>query len=217
MSNLRLLFRGSVNFAVKSEYSVPQSFTQAKLLIDLSVANTSKLFRGNSNYFGSLQPILFIPTLGFTKASFQSLRFDKNLIDIDKSVSTNYRLVVIPSRKIKADTSISIYEILSTENPMLYPLSGNPNPVSSSGKNTPVAIAATVTPLVEADPSRLSLTLQNRGAKTVYVGFTNAVTVANSAIAIPALQAHEFPTTYTGALWAISASGTQSVNVVEMF
>ena len=98
----------------------------------------------------------------------------------------------------------------------LYSLSSNSQVVSSSGKNTPVNVLATVTALVFADPSRRGMTLQNLGNKTVYVGFSNAVTISNYAISIDPNAAYEFPVPFTGPLWAISQSGTNSVNVVEM-
>ncbi|TYQ29426.1 hypothetical protein PseudUWO311_00580 [Pseudanabaena sp. UWO311] len=112
MNNLKLLHRASVNFGLKREYAIPLLLTQSRLVIDLSVANISRQIRGNSNYFGSLQPFLFIPTLGFTAARSQSLKFDKNLVDIDISTATKYKLVIVPSTKLKAVTVITIYESL---------------------------------------------------------------------------------------------------------
>jgi hypothetical protein len=86
----------------------------------------------------------------------------------------------------------------------------------STGKNTLVAMAtaSTVVQVAQPDPARIGLT--NPGNKTVFLGFTNAVTAANYAIAIAAGQAYEFPNSYTGGVWAISGSAAQSVNVVEM-
>ena len=65
--------------------------------------------------------------------------------------------------------------------------------------------------LVQSEPMELDI-----GNKTVYLGFSNAVSVANYAIAIAAGQVYEFPNFYTGGVWAISGSAAQSVNVVEM-
>jgi len=115
MDNLRLLYRGSANFALKREYAIPFTFTQSKLVIDLSVVRIPKEL-GKSNYFGSLQPLLFIPSLGFTVSRSQGLKFDKNLIEISNQFATNYKLVLIPSNKLKALVNIAIYEPLVAQN-----------------------------------------------------------------------------------------------------
>lgn len=115
MDNLRLLYRGSANFAIKREFAIPFTFTQSKLVIDLSVARVPKEL-GKSNYFGSLQPLLFIPSLGFTVSKSQGLSFGKNLIEIDNSFATNYKLVLVPSIKLKIAVNIGIYEALVNQN-----------------------------------------------------------------------------------------------------
>jgi hypothetical protein len=102
----------------------------------------------------------------------------------------------------------------------LYPLNITA-PLSlppQSGKNTIVALAtaSTVIQVVQPDPSRLGLTIQNLGNRTVYLGFSNAVSVANYAIALAPGQAYEFPNSYSGGVWGISERASQSVNVVEM-
>lgn len=100
----------------------------------------------------------------------------------------------------------------------LFSLSNTTNPVSTTGKNTlvPLPTANTVVPLVTADATRLGMTLQNLGSRTVFVGFANTVSTSSYAIAIAAGQAYEFPVAYTGVLFAVSATASQSINVVEM-
>jgi hypothetical protein len=89
---------------------------------------------------------------------------------------------------------------------------------SSSGNNTAVACLSSspATALIVANPDRKSLSLENLGNKTVFVGFTNAVTSASYAIALKVGALYEFPVAFTGALFAIAQSGTQNINVVEM-
>ena len=115
MDNLRLLYRGSANFAIKSEFAIPFTFTQSRLVIDLSVVRVPKDL-GRSNYFGSLQPLLFIPSLGFTASKSQGLKLEKNLIEISKSLATNYKLVLVPSTKIKVSVNIAIFEPMIDQN-----------------------------------------------------------------------------------------------------
>ena len=111
MDNLRLLYRGSANFAIRREFAIPFEFTQSRLVIDLSVVRTPKAL-GNSNYFGVLQPLLFIPSLGFTTTQSQKLKFDKNLIEINNSLAVKYQLVLVPSSKLNVSVNIAIYEPL---------------------------------------------------------------------------------------------------------
>lgn len=109
MSNIRLLYRGSVNFAIKREFVAPLQFTQPKLLVEISAVRVPQAT------FGTLQPILFIPELGFTSGNSQAIKFDKNMIEIDVQFATSYRLVFTPYR-VKTNVNISIYEPLYAQN-----------------------------------------------------------------------------------------------------
>lgn len=119
-----MLYRGFANFAIKREFTIPITLTQSRLVIDLSVARIPKEL-GKSNYFGTLQPLLFIPSLGFTSAQKMALNFDKNLIEISNSLAKNYSLVLVPSNKLKISVNIAIYEPLIDQNIELVRLNGN--------------------------------------------------------------------------------------------
>jgi len=104
--SIRLLYRGSENFAIKRQFAVPIQFTNSKLLIEVSAARIPQ------TAFGTLQPILFIPELGFTTAAKQTLKFDKNMIVVDMQFADSFRLLLEPYQRVKALCSISIYEAL---------------------------------------------------------------------------------------------------------
>lgn len=110
MSNIRLLYRGTKNFSISREFSVPIQFTRPKLLVEVSAVRVPQAT------FGTLQPILFIPELGFTSGKSQSIKFDKNMIEIDVQFATNYRLIFAPYSKIRGNVNISIYEPLYAQN-----------------------------------------------------------------------------------------------------
>ena len=113
------MYRGSCNFAIKREFAIPIQFTQPKLLIELSVARVPQSF------FGTLQPILFIPELGFTNAARQSVKFDKNMIEIDMQFAVNYRLILAPYSKVKTLVNISIFEPLYAQNTQVLSIGDN--------------------------------------------------------------------------------------------
>lgn len=119
MSSNRLLYRGSCNFAIKREFAIPIQFTQPKLLIGLSAVRVPQAT------FGTLQPILFIPELGFASAAKQSLKFDKNMIEIDMQLAVNYRLVLAPYTKVKTNVNIAIYEPLYAQNTQVLSIGDN--------------------------------------------------------------------------------------------
>ncbi len=201
-----LLYRGETRFDLKgiTPIKLPILVNSHQIIIEVSCDRKPTTW----NVAGTIQQYALVDRVGFCVLKSFPITFQKKNYDLYPQQS---QLIFTPVKWLTRRTLISVYKSMA-----IYPLSGNPNPVASSGKNTVVSVLATVTTLVASDPSRLGMTLQNLGNKTVYVGFTNAVTATSYAIAIPALQAYEFPTVFTGALWAISASGTQSVNVIEM-
>jgi hypothetical protein len=162
---------------------------------------------------GKLEQFAFFPEAGMvTIASFQMPFSEDKLLDL-RIVESSY-LRFVPVKWLVYRTNITI----STIDMPLYsiPLSGQPP--STSGRQATVSLptANTVVPLVTADVDRDALILQNIGSRTVFIGFSNTVSTTSYAFSIASGQAYEFPTAYTGALWAVSGTASQSINVVEM-
>lgn len=216
MSNLlERLYRQSINFGIRDEFILPLQFEgeDSALIVEVAAVGSNP----KKNSFGTVTPLLFIPESGFVEGQSLRLKFGSNQVRIDTAFATSFRLRINPYAQSKINSQITIFRPLYEINPMgVYPLSGNSAPVANTGTNTLVPVLGTVTSLLPANPARVGLTLQNLGLKTTYIGFSNAVTAASYAIALAAGTAYEFPAAFTGALFAISASGTQSVNCIEM-
>lgn len=91
------------------------------------------------------------------------------------------------------------------------------NSISSVSTVSQKTVTSTVISLLSANTSRSGLIIYNNSAKSVYIGYSNAVTVANASIIIPANSFWELSSpVYTGEVWAIAATGqTATLNITE--
>ncbi len=120
--NTRLLHRSTINFALKREVILPMQLNAQNLVIEIN--SLSKL-RGNSVFFGNVQPIFFIREVGFVDGQNQQVRLTKNLLKIDGSQAVNYRLKLIPYRQINTQCIVIIHEILLPEGVLVTALNEN--------------------------------------------------------------------------------------------
>jgi len=112
----------------------------------------------------------------------------------------------------------------------LTDLEGNFVPLSAAGggTTTPVAssstlatkqvdVATTATQIVAARTGRNAITVTNKtGSQQVYVGPTSAVTATTGQL-LPAGVGASITLPYTGALFGIAVSATQTVTVAETY
>lgn len=88
------------------------------------------------------------------------------------------------------------------------------SPAASTTLNvSQVQVAQAAVQLIGANNARVSLTLKNSGANAVFIGPTNAVTAAGGHN-LGAGGAVSF-SSYSGAVWAISAAGNNVVTMAE--
>lgn len=90
-------------------------------------------------------------------------------------------------------------------------------PSSSTLATKQVDVAITATQIVAARTGRNAITVTNKtGAQQVYVGPTSAVTAATGQL-LPAGVGASITLPYTGALFGIAVSATQTVTVAETY
>jgi hypothetical protein len=88
------------------------------------------------------------------------------------------------------------------------------SPVAQTGAYGQQDVSTTAVEVVAANTDRQSALLQNTGPEAVYVGFDSSVTAANGVeIAAGGTYADE---TYSGALYAITSSGTTDIRFQEV-
>jgi len=76
-----------------------------------------------------------------------------------------------------------------------------------------ITIAATATQIIASNTNRKSIVVQNRGLSTVYVGGDNTV-ASTSGFTLDVNESLNL-SDYSGAIWGITASGTNIVNYLE--
>lgn len=79
------------------------------------------------------------------------------------------------------------------------------------GMNTTVSVGTTSIQIVPQNPPRSSLILRNRGTASLYLGFGMAASADDFEIG----AGEDFQTSTTQAIYAIAASGTVLVKVLE--
>lgn len=77
-----------------------------------------------------------------------------------------------------------------------------------------LALTATAAKVLSANPKRRSLTIQNTSTGTVYVAYGSGLTTGNGLQLGPGDTLVE--TIYTGAIWAMTASGSASLPYIEV-
>lgn len=77
-----------------------------------------------------------------------------------------------------------------------------------------VSVAATATLVVAARAGRDSVTVENHGTTDVYVGSSSGVTTSTG-ILLPGTKGAAITLSYSGAVYAIVATGTQTVSYAE--
>jgi hypothetical protein len=110
--NTKLLYRSTINFALKREVILPMQMTAQNLVIEI---NSLSRLSSNSVFFGNVQPLFFIREVGFVDGQNQQLKLTKNLIKIDSSQAVNYRLRLVPYKQINTQCQVVIHEILLPE------------------------------------------------------------------------------------------------------
>jgi hypothetical protein len=81
---------------------------------------------------------------------------------------------------------------------------------------TQVVVAAAATQIVTARPGRQSVTVINTGSTAFYLGPSASVTAA-SGVLIPAGVGVSITLAYCGALYGVTASGTATLSVYELY
>lgn len=208
-----LIYRAETNFQLKGAKPVklPLLLTGQEQITCLVQCKQRKKTWSQA---GSLEQVAFLSeAAGMTTIRKNDVIFDENQL-IDLIVIPNSFIVFSPVKWLVYRTNISIFAI----DMPLYSIPTNGQSTSNSGRHTvvPLPTANAVVQILESDLDRDSLTLQNLGGRTVYVDFSNAVSTTSYSISIASGQAYEFPSAYTGALWAVSGTASQAINVVEM-
>jgi hypothetical protein len=103
----------------------------------------------------------------------------------------------------------------ATGEPMLVDTSGQAISGPRKGTKTVTAIAPTgaADPVLAANTSRISALIQNVGSVNVYLGKDNTVTSSTGILLIAGASMED--TESTDAWWAIVASGTGDLRVIE--
>ncbi len=83
--------------------------------------------------------------------------------------------------------------------------------VTKIGVNTTIAVGTTSTQLVGMNPPRASLLIRNRGSASIYLGFGADASADDFEVAVD----EDFQTTVASAIYAVAASGTVAVKVIE--
>jgi hypothetical protein len=105
--------------------------------------------------------------------------------------------------------------ILKVEvNDMPFSVAGNASGASSTQRKTvPYSVADVA--LVDANPERKLVTIQNTSNRVLYIDFDGAVTTTDFAFSIVANGIYEMPIGFTGeirGIWASGGSGTCKIN-----
>jgi hypothetical protein len=77
-----------------------------------------------------------------------------------------------------------------------------------------VAVTTATTSLVASNTSRMKVTVINQGTTNVFLGTSTGVTTANGAM-LAGIAGYQIGVRASSALWAVAASGTATVAVVE--
>ncbi|UYD38986.1 hypothetical protein [Tolypothrix sp. PCC 7601] len=100
--------------------------------------------------------------------------------------------------------------------PLFNPVSAT-SATSSSGNKLTNSLSTTASKIANSNTNRKGLTIHNPLSVTVYIDTADTVTSSACWVPITAGAYFELPTNgiYTGEIWAITASGTGSVNARE--
>lgn len=104
---------------------------------------------------------------------------------------------------------------------VINPASGaNPIPVAGVGLNnfTPVQVTMNTGPtlIIAARAGRANVTVENTGNVGVFIGPTSAVTVTNGML-LPGVIGASITLPYTGALYGVTAAGSQVLTLYELY
>ena len=85
---------------------------------------------------------------------------------------------------------------------------------SSASAPSVLALTTTAATVLAANPKRRSLTIQNNSGATVYIGYGTGLTTGNGLqLANGEVLVEEV---YTGAVWAMTSSGTAFLPYIEV-
>ncbi len=90
-------------------------------------------------------------------------------------------------------------------------------PSATFNPGNPVSVSTTATLVVAARTGRSSITIENEGTTPVYIGNSASVTPTTSRVLLPGSVGASITLNYTGAVYGITASGSQTVSEYELY
>lgn len=181
-----------------------------KLIV--SVSNPPSINRPTWNVAGDLHQIATIDGLETILSSHQILLNKGKIITLVPYPST---FLFSPVRWLSPPSVLKFHYP-----PLTMPISNplDPNsffPSSSTATYSSYNATTTASIILAANTTRRGFSLLNTGTNVVYIGFANTVSSTNHGFSIAKGALYESSINYTGSVYAISAGGTASVNVIE--